>query len=72
MGTEIDLLANYPKTPRDLDARLESKTELDRAIARKFGKDFLMVTEDMAMVDLPTIRGFGASSPNFYRTLGSY
>ena len=40
MGQEIDLLANYPKTPRDLDARIAGKTDADRAIARQFGKDF--------------------------------
>lgn len=40
MGIEIDLLVNYPKTKRDLKARAESKTEEDRAIARKFGQDF--------------------------------
>ena len=40
MGTEIDLLVNYPKSKRDLTARLESKTEADRAIARQFGKEF--------------------------------
>ena len=40
MGREIDLLANYPKAKRDLNARLESKSEADREIARKFGKDF--------------------------------
>ncbi len=40
MGIEIDLLVNYPKTKRNLEERLLSKTEADRAIARKFGKDF--------------------------------
>ena len=40
MGKEIDLLKNYPKAKRDLSARLEQKTENDREIARKFGKDF--------------------------------
>lgn len=40
MGVETDLLANYPKAKRDLTARLESKTEADRQIARMFGKDF--------------------------------
>ena len=40
MGIEIDLLKNYPKTKRDLKQRADSKTEEDRAIARKFGKDF--------------------------------
>jgi SAM-dependent methyltransferase len=40
MGQEIDLLANYPKTKRDLKQRAAEKTEEDRAIARQFGKDF--------------------------------
>jgi len=40
MGKEIDLLVNYPKTKRNLEERLASKTESDRAIARQFGRDF--------------------------------
>lgn len=40
MGQEINLMANYPKTKRDLTGRLEEKTEQDRAIARQFGKEF--------------------------------
>jgi len=40
MGQEIDLLKNYPKTKRNLDERAAEKTEEDRAVARKFGKDF--------------------------------
>jgi SAM-dependent methyltransferase len=40
MGQEIDLLANYPKTKRDLKQRAAEKTDEDRAIARQFGKDF--------------------------------
>lgn len=36
MKKEIDLLAKYPKTPRDLTKRLEDKTEEDREIARMF------------------------------------
>lgn len=40
MGKEIDLLINYPKTTRDIRSRGQKKTEADRAIARKFGKDF--------------------------------
>lgn len=40
MGAEIDLMVNYPKPKRDLQARLAGKTEEDRAIARKFGKEF--------------------------------
>ena len=40
MGQEIDLLVNYPKTKRDLEERVASKTQSDRSIARQFGKDF--------------------------------
>ena len=40
MGSEIDLLAKYPKAKRDLTQRLESKTEDVRLVARKFDKDF--------------------------------
>ena len=36
---EIDLLKNYPKSKRDLETR-RKKTDEDRKIARKFGKDF--------------------------------
>lgn len=37
---EIDLLANYPKTKRNLDERAQEKTEADRAIGRKFGQEY--------------------------------
>jgi len=40
MGKEIDLLRKYPKTKRNLEERLNSKSENERNIARKFGKDF--------------------------------
>ena len=40
MGEEVDLLAGYPKTPRDLTKRLEEKTETDREIARLFDVRF--------------------------------
>ncbi len=40
MGIEINLLENYPKTKRDVKGRGEEKSEADRAIARKFEKDF--------------------------------
>jgi SAM-dependent methyltransferase len=40
LGIEIDLLKNYPKTKRDPLARAAEKTEEDRIIARRFGKDF--------------------------------
>lgn len=37
---EIDLLKNYPKSQRNLDSRLEGKSEAVRQVARQFGKDF--------------------------------
>ncbi|MDZ4726943.1 MAG: class I SAM-dependent methyltransferase [Leptospira sp.] len=40
MGKEIDLLINYPKTNRNVNERGAEKTEEDRAIARKFDKEF--------------------------------
>lgn len=40
MKKEIDLLAKYPKTPRDLTKRLADKTDADREIARMFDERF--------------------------------
>ena len=40
MGAEIDLLANYPRTRRNVEERGQTKTEEDRAIARRFGREF--------------------------------
>ncbi len=40
LGREIDLLADYPKANRDTASRAQNKTEADRLIARKFGKEF--------------------------------
>ena len=40
MGIENDLLANYPKTMRNVKERGADKTEEDSRIARQFGKEF--------------------------------
>lgn len=40
MGREIDLMVDYPKAKRDINARGAEKTEEDRRVARQFGKDF--------------------------------
>jgi SAM-dependent methyltransferase len=40
VGIEVDLLVNYPNSKRNIEARGSEKTEQDRRIARKFGKDF--------------------------------
>lgn len=37
---EIDLLANYPKTKRNVEERGLEKTEEDRRVGRMFGKDY--------------------------------
>ncbi len=40
MGREIDLLANYPRTKRNVEERGATKTEAVRSVARKFGQEF--------------------------------
>jgi len=40
IGKEINLLENYPQSKRDVSGRLISKTEEDKRIAKKFGKEF--------------------------------
>lgn len=40
MGKEIDLLVNYPRAKRNVEERGQTKTEEDRRIARRFGKEF--------------------------------
>jgi hypothetical protein len=40
LGIEIDLLAKYPKSNRNVDERGLEKTDKDREIARRFGKEF--------------------------------
>jgi|TARA_B110000438_G_scaffold273063_1_gene292172 ubiquinone/menaquinone biosynthesis C-methylase UbiE len=40
IGKEINLLAKYPKTKRDVSKRGEEKTEEHRKIARQFEKEF--------------------------------
>ena len=40
LGNEINLLKRYPTTKRNISARVQSKTEKDREIARKFDKEF--------------------------------
>jgi len=39
-GSEIDLMVNYPRTKRNVEERGASKTEEDRAVARRFDKEF--------------------------------
>jgi len=39
-GKEINLMEGYPKSKRDISGRLTSKTERDKLIAQKFGKEF--------------------------------
>ena len=37
---EINLLKNYPRTKRNVEERGRAKTEEDRAVARRFGKEY--------------------------------
>lgn len=46
MGQEIDLMANYPKSKRDLSGRATKKTDEDQRIARQFGQEFFDGTRD--------------------------
>ena len=46
MGTEIDLMVNYPKSKRNLDERAQKKTEQDRQVARQFGREFFDGSRD--------------------------
>ncbi len=46
MKLEIDLMENYPQTKRDVSARGSSKTKEDRAIARRYGKEFFDGSRD--------------------------
>jgi SAM-dependent methyltransferase len=40
MGQEIDLMVNYPRPKRNVEGRGATKTDTDRALARKFGEEF--------------------------------
>ena len=40
MGFEIDLLQNYPRPKRDVEGRGAQKSDEDRAIARRFDREF--------------------------------
>ena len=40
LGREINLMENYPQSKRDISGRLTSKTEEDKCIAQKFGREF--------------------------------
>jgi SAM-dependent methyltransferase len=60
LGKEINLLKNYPQSKRDVSSRLISKTNKDKQIAQKFGKDFF---------DGERNHGYGGFSydPNFWQ-----
>jgi SAM-dependent methyltransferase len=46
MGSEIDLMQNYPRTKRNVEERGETKTPEHRATARQFGKEFFDGSRD--------------------------
>lgn len=43
---EINLMANYPRSKRNVEERGKTKTPEDRAIARQFGKEFFDGSRD--------------------------
>ena len=65
LGKEINLLINYPKTKRDINKRLEEKTEKHRAIARKFEKDFFFFSESPPSFFPRTFLRFSPCFPPF-------
>jgi SAM-dependent methyltransferase len=40
VGREVDLLRSYPRTKRNIEERIKTKSEKSREIARKFGEEF--------------------------------
>ena len=65
MGIEINLLKNYPKSNRDIDHRANKKTESDKILARKFGKDFSMEIAVLVTAVSTMIQGLETSYSNF-------
>ena len=65
MRTEIDLLKFYPKSKRPIDERGSKITESDRAIARKFDKEYF---------DGDRLTGYGGYSyhPRFWSETVAY
>ena len=69
MGQEIDLMVNYPRPRRNVEERGATKTDADRALARKLGRSFLMEIAPMAVEALITTHAFGSRLfPPFKRT----
>lgn len=62
IGKEINLLRNYPQSSRNLNERLQKKTEENRKIAREFGKEFF---------DGDRMCGYGGFSynPKFWKSV---
>ena len=59
MGQEIDLLINYPKSKRNLDARANEKKNQIERLLESLVESFLMVRGNMDMADLLILQDFG-------------
>ena len=46
LGSEVDLLVNYPRAKRDVTARGQQKTPEDRQLAQEFGEAFFDGSRD--------------------------
>ena len=63
MGREVDLLANYPRSKRNVDERGATKSEADRAVARRFGREFFDGDRSLLYVRTDFGKRYG-SAPN--------
>ena len=57
--SEINLLAKYPQTKRNLKEASINRTDKERQIARRFDREFLMEIEDMVMEVIVIMRNIG-------------
>ena len=71
MGHEIDLLKNYPKSPRDISGRLVSKTTEDRIIAQRFDKEFFDGSRNHGYGGFSYDPRFGSLLSQHFRNIGT-
>ena len=70
IGKEIDLLKNYPKSKRDLEKEVKKLTKIGKLLENLI-EIFLMAIEDMVMVDIIIMKGFGQKQSLILKTIGT-